>query len=72
MKYINKIKGIFKMNIKQLFEALESLGHYYRIENEHLKTEPLVLCDIDNKIEELKDLLYDAIEEGLKERQDYK
>ena len=62
------------MNIEQLFEALESIGHYHKIavghENEYLKPEPLILYEIDNKIDELKDLLYDAINKGLKERQD--
>jgi hypothetical protein len=69
---VNQKVRSFKMNIEKLYEALESIGHYYKIavghENKYLKPEPLILCEIDNKIDELKDLLYDAIEKGLKEK----
>tara|TARA_R100000995_G_C3442268_1_gene103924 strand:- start:533 stop:727 length:195 start_codon:yes stop_codon:yes gene_type:complete len=64
------------MNIEQLYETLEKINWFYREYEEHnkinLKEHEILLTSIDNKIDDLKDLLYDAIEEGLKDLEEVK
>lgn len=47
------------MNIEKLNEFLLKIDYYYK------DGEPTELCEIDNKIDELTELLSDAIREGL-------
>jgi hypothetical protein len=57
------------MNIEKLYESLENLRYFY---NDDINPDEIELCEIDNKIYELKDLLYDAIQNGLKDKEDNK
>jgi hypothetical protein len=57
------------MNIENLYQSLENLRYFY---NDDINPEEIELCEIDNKIYELKDLLYDAIQNGLKDKEDNK
>jgi|5B_taG_2_1085324.scaffolds.fasta_scaffold03026_7 hypothetical protein len=64
------------MNIEQLYETLEKINWFYREYEKpngtDLKEHEILLTSIDNKIDDLKELLYDAIEEGLKDLEEVK